>query len=621
MPKKQTLEPVHKHIMGVALVALLAIIFGVLIYPKLAILAELPTKPQNLSVDVGEEYVVASWTAPALNGDSPIVGYNVSYYRSDKPGTAVNDSVSDSTFNYSILLADLTPELEYTFVVNAVNSGGVGDPNTATFTPPAVVASVPSAPQNCLLTPGDAQVTISCDLPADLAGADMSSYVIYYGTKDYTPIEVSTTKALTYAVASLQNSTTYNFYVTAKNKNDIEGDATSIFTATPVSSGGGGGGDPLEISAEPTVTTTSNSATIHWTTNKEASSKVYYGPTQDIKGVSPEANTTPRVQNHETQITGLLSCVTYWFKSESFDADGNSVQSLGGEFKTSGCKGDSTIVASDIKTVTAVTGATASAKIDGKGITAVAPAGIKDGLDIAIEALKLEQDKVATEINSPSGKEWVGDNAYSLKALQDEVTEVDGGFDQSVSVSIDYTDEDLNGFDRTTLKIYHYEDGSGWMPLTNCVNVYEPKVAGGTVTCDTTSFSVFGLFADAETGGGGGASPSSTSNGYNTANNANPVPPTSPLVYEFKKDLAYTMTDADVLALQKFLNSVGFNVSPSGLGSSGSETSYFGPRTKNALIKFQEAYKAEILTPLGLAHGTGFFGPKTRAFVNALLNK
>lgn len=621
MPNKNTLQPVHKHVLGVALVAVLAVIFGLVIYPKLAILAELPTKPQNLSVDIGADYVVARWDAPALNGDSPIIGYDVTYYRSDKPGNAINDSVSDATFNYSIALADLTPEFEYTFIVKAVNSGGPGDPNTATFTPPAVVASVPSAPQNCLLTPGDAQVTISCDLPADLAGADMSSYVIYYGTKDYTPIEVATTKALAYVVTSLQNSTTYNFYVTAKNTNDVEGDATSIFTATPVSSGGGGGGggDPLEISTEPTVTTTSNSATIHWTTNKEASSKVYYGPTQDIKGVSPEANTTPRVQNHETQITGLLSCVTYWFKSESFDADGNSVQSLGGEFKTAGCKGDSTIVVSDIKTVTAIAGATASAKVSGKGITAVAPAGIKDGLDIAIEALKLEQDKVAGAINSPTGKNWVGDNAYSLKALQDEVTEVDGGFDQSVSVSIDYTDADLNGFDSSTLKIYHYEDATGWMPLTNCSNEYDALTGTGTVTCDTTSFSVFGLFADSETTTSG-----SSATGHAAPSTTPVVQPASPVLPTsggFTKDLALTMTDVEVKMLQVFLNAQGFILADSGFGSKGNETQYFGPRTFTALVKFQERYKAEILDPLGLKHGTGFFGEKTRAFVNSLLSR
>lgn len=620
MANKNTLQPVHKHVLAGALVAVLVGVFGLMVYPKLAILAELPTKPLDLTVGIDAENATIRWSAPARSGDTPIVGYNISYYETSRPGGVITDSVDDRTLEYPIAFSGLVAGVEYTFEITASNSGGAGDPNTIVFNTPAT--AIPSAPTSCSATPGDREVGIICLEPADLAGGTLVSYLIYYGTKDYVSIEVSSSKDLSYSVTSLTNDVEYNFYVTAKNSNDVEGEASAVFTATPVAAGGGGGGggDPLEISTDPTVTTTSTTATIHWTTNKEASSIVYYGPTENIKGVSPEQNTTPRVQNHSTTVSGLIACTNYWFKSESFDVDGNSVQSLGGEFKTSGCKGDSTIVAYDTQTVTAVSGATASAKVSGKGITAVAPAGIKDGLDIAIEALKLEQDKVAGAINSPTGKDWIGDNAYSLKALQDEVTEVDGSFDQSVSVSIDYTDADLNGFDSSTLKIYHYEDATGWMPLTNCVNVYDPKSSGGTVTCETSSFSVFGLFADAE---------NSTSSGSTSSGPRNPSPatpstsPTSPVMATkiFTKDLAMTISDPEVKMLQAFLNQNGFSLAKSGFGAPGEETEYFGPRTFAALVKFQERYRAEILDPLGLKYGTGFFGEKTRTFVNSLLNR
>src|SRR5581483_11958646 len=48
-------------------------------------------------------------------------------------------------------------------------------------------------------------------------------------------------------------------------------------------------------------------------------------------------------------------------------------------------------------------------------------------------------------------------------------------------------------------------------------------------------------------------------------------------------------------------------------------TGYFGPITQGALVQFQNAHAADILTPAGLTQGTGYFGARTRAFINTQL--
>lgn len=67
-------------------------------------------------------------------------------------------------------------------------------------------------------------------------------------------------------------------------------------------------------------------------------------------------------------------------------------------------------------------------------------------------------------------------------------------------------------------------------------------------------------------------------------------------------------------ALQQFL--VGEGVYPEAM-----VTGYFGLKTRAAIIRFQEKYASEILTPVGLTRGTGFVGAVTRAKLNELYKK
>jgi peptidoglycan hydrolase-like protein with peptidoglycan-binding domain len=87
----------------------------------------------------------------------------------------------------------------------------------------------------------------------------------------------------------------------------------------------------------------------------------------------------------------------------------------------------------------------------------------------------------------------------------------------------------------------------------------------------------------------------------------------------FTRNLSVGDRGEDVRSLQRFLNARGHTIAAVGPGSPGNETEYYGERTRDALARFQEAYAEEILVPVGLERGTGFFGPGTARKVRSLL--
>jgi peptidoglycan hydrolase-like protein with peptidoglycan-binding domain len=77
----------------------------------------------------------------------------------------------------------------------------------------------------------------------------------------------------------------------------------------------------------------------------------------------------------------------------------------------------------------------------------------------------------------------------------------------------------------------------------------------------------------------------------------------------FQSNLTVGSLGSEVKALQELLNTSGYTVATSGAGSPGNETTKFGAATRAALVKYQQAK--------GITPASGYFGPLTRAAVNA----
>jgi peptidoglycan hydrolase-like protein with peptidoglycan-binding domain len=71
----------------------------------------------------------------------------------------------------------------------------------------------------------------------------------------------------------------------------------------------------------------------------------------------------------------------------------------------------------------------------------------------------------------------------------------------------------------------------------------------------------------------------------------------------------------DVKCLQQFLKNQGTAIYPEGL-----ITGNFGSLTTAAVIRFQEKYASDILTPVGLSKGSGYVGSQTRMKINQILS-
>jgi peptidoglycan hydrolase-like protein with peptidoglycan-binding domain len=355
------------------------------------------------------------------------------------------------------------------------------------------------------------------------------------------------------------------------------------------------------ISAVTTSSVTTSSAVVSWTTDEVADSQIEYGLTGTLTASSSYSATLET--SHTRSLTGLLACTTYNFRVRSYDATANLGTSANGTFTTT-CTGSAPVVAATTTQITTASGGSSSLTNNGHTVTITVPTGFSAG-DAYFQMQQVNASPVTGVASTPSGLSVAGSYLYHLSALSNPTTTL-SSFNQPITVTLSYDPAEISGLNESNLVIYRY-DGSSWHLLTGC----SVNTSAHTVTCTTTAFSYFGIFAAAQSSGYSPAQRDARSGSSQpVATTTPPVATTTtstPVVAVpvFTRDLTLGSTGEDVRQLQVWLNAHGFAVAQTGAGSQGSESTFFGPATRAALKAFQ--------TSKGISPASGYFGPLTRA--------
>lgn len=489
-------------------------------------------------------------------------------------------------------------------------------------TAPTVSMTAPSASA----TVSGAAVALTASASDDTAVAGVRFYVdgVAQGSEDTT-----STYGVSWDSTATTSSTHSAFAVARDSSNNY---ATSSSVSFTVDNNVAGISDVLVVAS-------TTYATITWNTDEAASSRIYFGLSSSFGTSTAERDTSPRVTSHSMQISGLKQCARYTYKVQSTDASSNTASSTPATFRTIGCTGSAAVSSTGQGSITTAAGGTLS---EGTLTLTVPTSFTSTTTEAVFQAHLLDGSTFFSRAGVPSGKSRAGSTVYNLVALTDATTTL-SSFETGLTVTLSYTNEDIEGVEESSLKIHRY-DSDAWNELSSCT----VNTTAKTVTCTTTNFSDFAIFGDAASSSASSGSSHSGSIVQRAetlkrlGNNAAAVAlikewpvlfgkieaptvlaqefGTSSTSAIFSATLRPGETHPDVKRLQQFLNAKGFVIANTGAGSLGNETEYFGTRTQLALKRYQEANAAAVLVPVGLARGTGLFGPATRAFVNAQLN-
>jgi titin len=189
--------------------------------------ATTPGAPADLTADRRDGGAALSFGPPAVTGGAVITAYEVSVDN----GATWQDLVTSGTSPMTGTVPSLTNGQEYAVRVRARNGVGAG---TASAAVTVVPATVPAAPGDLQVVPGDGSATVTFGVPAGNGSAVTSYEVSVDGGDTWQTLAVTGSGATrTGTASSLTNGAEYTVRVRARNAVG-DGAPSDAVTVTPV---------------------------------------------------------------------------------------------------------------------------------------------------------------------------------------------------------------------------------------------------------------------------------------------------------------------------------------------------------------------------------------------------
>ena len=256
-----------------------------------------PSSPTSVQAFPGAASALVSWTAPTIDGGSPITNYVVTASPGGAQATTTGGTVT--TVN------GLTNGTAYTFTVKAYNLVGASPPSAASAA--VTPAAIPDAPTGVSAVPSNAQATVSWTA-SNSEGSPVTGYRVLSSPGGFTATTTGTTTA---TVTGLTNGTAYTFTVTATNSLGTSASSTASTAVTPTTLPGA----PTSVVATPQ----DQQANVSWSAPASNGGSAITGYTVTSSPGSKTATTTGALS---ATVSGLTNGTTYTFTVTATNAVG-----------------------------------------------------------------------------------------------------------------------------------------------------------------------------------------------------------------------------------------------------------------------------------------------------------